>query len=71
MMTIMGQRAKFYNSDLAKLDKQELLDHCPPNVTDAFNIIMYNPTVRKRKNSPLIIVKLSDSIPPDTITISP
>ena len=53
---------------LQKIDKQELLDH-PPNVTDSFNIMEYNPTIGKI-NSPLIILKYSDSIPPDTITIS-
>ena len=59
-----GSNGKIYNSDLAKLDKQELLDRCPPNVTDAFNIMVYDPTIRKRINSPLIILEFSDSIPP-------
>ena len=31
-----GSKGKIFNSDLAKLYKQ-LLDHFPPNVTDAFN----------------------------------
>ena len=33
--------------------------------------MVYNPTLRKHINSPLIILKFSDSIPPDTITIGP
>ena len=66
-----GSKGKIYNSDLAKLNKQELLDHCLPNVTDALNIMVYDPTLRKQINSPLIILKFSDSIPPDTITIGP
>ena len=42
-----GSKNKIYNNGLAKLDKQELLDRCPPNVTDAFNITVYDPTSRK------------------------
>ena len=66
-----GSKGKIYNNDLAKLDKQELLDRCPTNITDAFNIMVCDPTLRKRINSLLFMLNFSDSIPPDTITIGP
>ena len=59
-----GSKGKIYNSDLAKLDRQEFLDCCPPNVIDAFNIKVYDPTLKQRVNSPLIILRFSNNIAP-------
>ena len=67
--SVHGSKRKIYNNDLARLDKQAL-DRCPPYVTDAFNIMVYDP-LRKRVYSPLIILKVSDSMPPNTVSISP
>ena len=53
----MTTKGKIYNSDLLILDQQEL-DCCPPDVTVAFNIMVYDPTLRERINLLLIILRV-------------
>ena len=66
-----GSKGKIYNNDLAKLTPEELLDRCPENVVDVTNIKTFDRTTRNYVNTPAIILKFSDSILPDKITIGP
>ena len=66
-----GSKGKIYNSDLAKLSKEEILNMCPPQVIDCFNITKYDEITKSRVNTPTFILKFSNQIPPDYIEIGP
>ena len=66
-----GCKGKIYNSDLAKLPIEKLLDRCPQNVVDAYNIKTFDRTTKTLINSSAIILKFSNSVPPDQLTIGP
>ena len=66
-----GSRGKIYNNDLAKLTPEELLNRCPENVVDVTNIKTFDRTTKNFVNTNAIILKFSDSILPDKVTIGP
>ena len=66
-----GSRGKIYNTDLAKLTPEELLDRCPENIVNVTNIKTFDKTTKTFINTPAIILKFSDNILPDQITIGP
>ena len=66
-----GSKGKIYNSDLAKLTPEELLNRCPENVIDVTNIKAFDKITRTYVNTPAIILKFSVSTPPDEIIIGP
>ena len=66
-----GSKGKIFNTHLASLTKEEVLEMCPPDVVDCFNITKYDPNTKSRINTPTMILKFSGQTPPDQIEIGP
>ena len=66
-----GSKGKIFNTDLVKLTEEQILNKCPPNVVDCFIIKKYDHTTKSQINTPAIILKFSNQIPPDLIEIGP
>ena len=64
-------KGKIYNTNLAKLSIEDLLNICPSNVVDAYNLKTYDRVLRRLVNSPIIILKFSNRVTPDQIIIGP
>ena len=66
-----GSKGKILNENLAKCSKEELLELCPRNVLDCFNITKFDRESNGRVNTPAIILKFSNNTPPDQVAIGP